>query len=593
MNKIINIFSRIKSFVLSHKIISLIVLVVFIGVAIAVYVFFPKEQSLTYVTQAAKKGNISVSISGTGQVSSLKNVNISSKVSGDVVGVYIESGDNVSDGETLFKIDSSEQLKNVKSAELSLESAELTLEDMTSPVDELTLLQAQNSLIEAQESKETAESNLEKSYDDGFNNVSNAFLELPSIMTGFDTVLFSTTITDSQQNIDYYASAIDFATAYEGTKYRNEAYTKYEAAKAAYDKAFADYKATSRFSDKATIESLITETHDTIKTISDAIKSATNLIELYRYTMNDEQKTYDSAADTHISTLSGYTSQTNSQISTLLSSTTSIENYQKTIESSERTIKVKQLSLDDIEAGYTDLEIRTQELAVEKAEQAVSDAKVTYNNYWVKAPFSGTIASVDTIVGDTVNSGTVMGSIITKKMIAEITLNEVDIASVEIGQKVNLTFDALDDVTIEGEIDEVDAVGTVSQGVVSYTVKISFDTDNASVKPGMSITADIIVTSVSDVLTIPAAAVKTGRDSSYVEVMNSDGTIERKTVETGITDDTTIEVISGLSEGDKVVVSSSSSTKKATTSTTNSTTTTTQEGPGAGGGGMDMMMITR
>jgi HlyD family secretion protein len=288
--------------------------------------------------------------------------------------------------------------------------------------------------------------------------------------------------------------------------------------------------------------------------------------------------------------LSGYTSQTNSQISTLLSSTTSIENYQKTIESSERTIKVKQLSLDDIEAGYTDLEIRTQELAVEKAEQAVSDAKVTYNNYWVKAPFSGTIASVDTIVGDSVNSGTVMGSIITKKMIAEITLNEVDIANIEIGQKVDITFDALDDLIIEGEVAEVDAVGTVSQGVVSYTVKISFDTDNTSVKPGMSITANIIVNSVADVLTIPATAIKTMKGASYVEVMNSSGVIERKTVEIGLSDDTTTEIKTGLSEGDKVVTSSSSSTKKTTTTTTKSNTGSSQQGPG---GGVDMMMITR
>ncbi|MFA5169298.1 MAG: efflux RND transporter periplasmic adaptor subunit [Candidatus Paceibacterota bacterium] len=586
----IKIFSKIKNFIFSHKILSAVILIAVIGSAAAVYFLLPKKESLTYVTQAVKKGDISVTISGTGQVSSLKEVNISSKVSGDVIGVYVESGDDVTEGDVLFKIDSTDELKNVKSAELALESAQLDLEEMTSPVDELTLLQAQNSLIEAQESKETAESNLEKSYDDGFNNVSNAFLELPSIMTGFSNVLFSTTITDSQQNIDYYASAIDYVSEYQGTKYRNEAYAKYEAAKAAYDKAFADYKAASRFSDKTTIESLIIETHDTVKTISDAIKSATNLIELYRYTMNDKQKTYDSTADTHITTLSGYTSNTNSQISTLLSSTTSIENYKKTIESSERSIKVKQLSLEDVEEGYTDLEIRTQELTVEKAEQALANEKVTYNNYWVKASFSGTISGVDTIVGDSVNSGTVMGSLITKKMIAEITLNEVDIASVEIGQRVDITFDALDDLSIEGEVAEVDAVGTVSQGVVSYTVKISFDTDNTSVKPGMSITANIIVDSVADVLTVPATAVKTMQKSSYVQVMNAEGVIERKTVETGLTDDTTIEIKSGLSEGDKVITSTSSSTKTTTTTKTNTTNSDTQQGPG---GGMDMMMITR
>lgn len=574
---------------MSHKIISLIILFAVIASSIAVYVFLPKKENLTYITQVAKKGNISVSISGTGQVSSLKEVSISSKVSGDVIGVYVKSGENVNQGDTLFKMDSTDELKNVKSAELALESAQLVLEDMKSPVDELTLLQAENSLIEAQESKENSEDSLEKSYDDGFNNVSNAFLDLPSVMTGLNNLLFLKTLssTDSQQNIDYYASAINFFNEYEGTKYRTEAYAKYVAAKAAYDATFAKYKATSRFSDKATIESLISETQDTVKSISDAIKSATNLIELYKYVLSNKQQDYNSVADTHIATLSGYTSKTNSHISTLLASKTSIEENKKSIESAVRSIKVKELSLEDIKEGYTDLEIRTQELAVEKAEQAVSDAKETYNNYWVRAPFSGTVASVDTIVGDSVNSGTIMGSIITKKMIATITLNEVDIANVEVGQKVNLTFDALNDLIVEGEVAEVDTVGTVSQGVVSYSIKISFDTDNKSVKPGMSITANIIVDSVSDVLTVPAAAVKTGRGISCVEVMNNEGVIDKKTVETGITDDATIEIKSGLNEGDKVIVSSSSSIKKTTTKST--TTNNQQQGPG----GVDMMMITR
>ncbi|NCU27312.1 efflux RND transporter periplasmic adaptor subunit, partial [Candidatus Nomurabacteria bacterium] len=372
--------------------------------------------------------------------------------------------------------------------------------------------------------------------------------------------------------------------------YRNETYSKYVAAQASYDATFVEYKSVSRFSEKETIETLILDTQETVKAISDAIKSATNLIELYKYVLTNKQQQYNSSADTHVSTLSGYTSKTNSEISTLLSSTNSIEEDKKSIESAQRSIRIKQLSLEDVEDGYTDLEIRTQELAVENAEQDLADAKETYDNYWIRAPFSGTISGVDAIVGDTANSGTVMGSIITKKMIATITLNEVDIAKIKIGQEVDITFDALDDVSVKGEVSEVDTVGTVSQGVVSYTVKISFDTDNESVKPGMSITANIITESVSDVLTIPSSAVKTVSGTSFVEVLNN-GVPEKKTVETGITDDVTTEIKNGLSEGDKVVVSTttgSSSKKSTTTTTTNSNNQ--QQGPS---GGMDMMMLTR
>lgn len=591
--KIKNIFPGIKSFALSHKIVSVLILVAVVSSPFAVYYFFPKKAIVSYVTQAVKKGNISVSVSGTGQVSSLKNVDITSKVSGEVTAVYAEAGEAVSKGDILFKVNSTEGEKNVKQAELDLESAQLKLEEMTSPVDELTLLQAQNALTDAEESKANAETNLEKSYDDGFNNISNAFLDLPSVMTGLNNVLFSKSLSsnNSQQNIDYYATIVNYySDGSMGTVYQDDAYDKYIVAKTAYDKNLSDYKAASRFSDRATIESLIAETYDTVKSIAEAIKSANNLIELYRYTLSEKNQTYNSLADTHVSTLSGYTGKTNTQLSNLLSSKNSISGYKDDIESAERSIRVKQLSLNDVEEGYTDLEIRTQELAVENAEQDLSDAKETYANYWIRAPFAGTISAVDAIVGDTANSGTVMGSIITKKMIATITLNEVDIAKIEIGQEVDLTFDALDNVSVKGEVYEVDTVGTVSQGVVSYTVKISFDTDNQSIKPGMSITANIITESVSDVLTIPSSAIKTFNGNSFVEVMNGT-TTERKAVETGITDDATTEIKSGLSEGEKVVVSTSSSTKK--TTTTKSTTTNNNNNQQGPGGGVDMMMITR
>lgn len=578
MEKIKKFFSKIKTFALSHKILSVAILIVLVASPFVISYLMPDKTTVTYVTQAAKKGDVSVAVSGSGQVSSLKNSNISSKVSGEIVGVYVEAGDAVSKGETLFKIDPSEQAATVKDAELALEQAQVKLEEMKAPVDELTLLQAQDSLTSAQESKTKAETNLEKSYDDGFNDVSSAFLDLPSIMTGMYNVLFGKTINSngSQQNIDFYATAINYYEDSGGTKYRNDAYDKYVAAKTAYDQTLLDYKATTRYSSEEEIESLINETYDTVKLLAEAVKGANNLVEYYKYTLSDRQQTYNSAADTHVSTLSGYTSKVNSHLSTLLSAGNSIDDYKDSIVSAERTIKEKQLSLEDVEEGYTDLEIRTQELAVETAEQTLSDAKTAYNNCWIKAPFSGTIASVDAIVGDNASSGTVMGSIITDAMVATITLNEVDIASVEIGQEVELTFDALDDLAVTGEVSEIDTVGTVSQGVVSYTITISFETDNASIKPGMSITANIITESVKDVITVPSSAVKTMGNTSYVQILNN-GVPEKRTVEVGISDDTTTEIKSGLSEGEKVVTSTVSGTKKTTSSsTTESTKSTTQ-----------------
>ena len=584
-----NIFSGIKSFVWGHKILSVIILIVIVSSPFAINYFFPKKTTVSYVTQAVKNGNISISVSGTGQVSSLDEVSLTSEVSGKITSVYVENGEEVNKGDLLFKIDSSEGEKNLKSAQLALESAQLALEEMQEPVDELTLLQAENSLIEAKEAKVKAESNLEKAYDDGFNTTSNAFLDLPSIMTGLNNILFSDNISvnGSQENVDYYASIISNYND-KAVQYKNDVLSKYATAKTKYETSIANYKTVSRFSSKETIEDLIVEAYDATKAIAEAIKSANNLIELYKYTLSDKQLSYNTIADTHLNTLSGYTSKTNSHLSTLLSAKNTISDDKDNIVSAERSIRIKELSLEDTKEGATDLEIRIQQLTVEQKEADLADAQETLTDYSIRAPFGGIISTVSVSKGDTASINTVMGSIITHEKIATITLNEVDIAKVKVGQKVNITFDALDDLAVEGEVYEVDAIGTVSQGVVSYSVKISFNVDNESVKPGMSISANIISESVSDVLVIPSGAVKTMGGKSFVEVMNSDGKVERKTVEVGITDDTSIEVKSGLTLGEKVVTGTG--TSKTTTKTTTTKTNTNQGGPGSAG---DMMMLTR
>ena len=206
----------------------------------------------------------------------------------------------------------------------------------------------------------------------------------------------------------------------------------------------------------------------------------------------------------------------------------------------------------------------------------------------IRAPFDGTIVNINSEIknGNSVSAGTVLASVVTQQKIAEIPLNEVDAAKVKVGQKVTLTFDALADVSITGKVIDVDLSGTVTQGVVSYGVKIAFDTQEEKVKPGMSVTADIITDVKQDVLLLPNNAVKNQGTSYAVELVDASGqstqallasasgTIlsdkpKSQTVEVGISNDTSTEIVNGLKEGDVVVVStvnsSSSSTNNSST----------------------------
>jgi len=194
-----------------------------------------------------------------------------------------------------------------------------------------------------------------------------------------------------------------------------------------------------------------------------------------------------------------------------------------------------------------------------------------------------------------------VANIITKQEIAEIAFNEIDAANIKTGQKVTLTFDALPEATISGEVIEVDTVGIVNQGVVSYGVKITLDTEIEEVKPGMSITADIIIEAKQDVLVLPNSAIKSEGEYYYVELAdvseemkqqllaNVSGAIlptlpKLQPIEIGLASDFSTEIVAGLQEGD-VVISSTINPSAAQSAQTRTTQNQGFQIPGMSSGG--------
>lgn len=520
----------------------------------------------TYALAAVEKGTLITSVSGTGQVSASNQVEIKPKVSGDVIYVGVKNGQEVWSGALIAQIDSTDAQKAVRDAETNLETAKLSYEKVVEPATSLEMLQAENALTQAKTS-------LEKSYDDGFNTVSNAFIDLPSVMSDLNNVLFATTISQNggQTNIAVYA---DMVKDYDDSVllFKESAELKYASARNAYDKSFLNYRATSRTSDSATIKSLITETYGTTKTVADAIKRASDMLSFVKDELSERSLPIPSSLTTYQSTLSSASSKINSHLSSLLS-------IKNSIVSSEYSIIEKTESLSVLKDGADSFDIRSAKISVNQKEDALLDAQENLSDYYIRAPFWGQIASLDVKKNDSVSSGTLVATIVTKQKIVEISLNEVDISKIKVNQKATLTFDAVENLTLTGEVVEVDAIGTVSQGVVTYNVKINFDTDDERIKPGMSVSASIITEAKQDVLMVPNSAIKSQGDVSYVEIfekeiataqISSSETPTQQIVETGLSNDTSTEIVSGLSEGQKVIsrttAASSSSAAQTTTS---------------------------
>ncbi|OHA90787.1 MAG: hypothetical protein A2665_00730 [Candidatus Zambryskibacteria bacterium RIFCSPHIGHO2_01_FULL_46_30] len=242
-------------------------------------------------------------------------------------------------------------------------------------------------------------------------------------------------------------------------------------------------------------------------------------------------------------------------------------NYVANLENYENT--KSELQRMENQSGTSGIELESKELSVRQKENALLNAKENLRDYYAVAPFDGVIAAVKVKTGETVSANTILGTIITKQKTAEISLNEIDAARAQIGQKASLTFDAIPDLTLTGQVREIDAIGTASQGVVTYNAKIIFDTQDDRVRPGMSVSAEIVAETKTDVLTVPNAALKS-QNGSFAEVVDNispqvsltanvsaaflPNLPRRQEVEIGISNDEVTEIKSGLKEGDIVVV---------------------------------------
>lgn len=530
-----------------------------------------------YTLGNVSKSTIVASISASGQVSASNQLDITADVSGNITSVAVKPGQKVGAGATIARVDSADAQRALRDAQTSLENAKLSLEKLQKPASGLTLTQAQNALASAQESKTTADENLTKAYTDASGDIVSTFLDAPDMLASLESILTGTSINHSQWNMDYYLSAMQTSSnnAYAA---RNDAYQKFTAAKASYTSAYSNYQVLGSDASPTEITALLAKSETMLTSFAEAVKSADAFIRLYKTTMEGQNNPVNAAATNAITTLGDLNTQTVTHLTAVSADDSTITSATQSAASAVRSIAEKQQSLADVQDGPDDLDVRSAQLTVQQKEDAVADALATLADYSIRAPFGGTVASVTAKTGQRIGNGGAVATIVTERKLATLSLNEVDATKVALGDKATLTFDAIEDLTLTGSVDEIDTVGTVTQGVVSYTVKVSFDSQDSRIKPGMTVNAAIITDVKADVLSVPSSAVKTQNGASYVLVftpeidaaagskgITSKSEPTRVPVETGISDDTTVEIISGLTEGQQVVTRSTTASAAAAT----------------------------
>jgi len=218
-----------------------------------------------------------------------------------------------------------------------------------------------------------------------------------------------------------------------------------------------------------------------------------------------------------------------------------------------------QARLSQISGDPTTSDLARAEARVAQAQAQLDQAQIRLDDATLRAPFAGTVAAVNLAPGEAVSAQQAPVTLIdTSHYLIRVTVDEVDIGKINVGQAVSVLIDALGTPNLDGKVLRVEPLPKSDSAVTAYLVTVEIDPSGRNLKPGMTASATIVADSRSDVLTLPAAAVHGAGDSATVDVVvtgaDNKPTVEQRAVTVGLRTSERVEILSGLSAGEQVVI---------------------------------------
>jgi HlyD family secretion protein len=194
--------------------------------------------------------------------------------------------------------------------------------------------------------------------------------------------------------------------------------------------------------------------------------------------------------------------------------------------------------------------------AVQTAQTGVQTAQTNLDNATLRATVAGVVQTINGTVGEPASTSTTTPVILvanTGTVQLHGTVGESDVSKLKLGQVANVTVDALTGQKMTGKVVSLDPVATIQSGVPVYGIDIAVDVPASGLRAGMSGTASVILASKQNVLLVPNTTIRTVNGQRGVQLLK-DGEVVDTAATFGLANDTVTEVVSGLAEGDVVVI---------------------------------------
>lgn len=481
-------------------------------------------------TSIVSRGNLTSELSSSGTISPKDTYSITSLVEGEVVAADFEEGDQVVEGQVLYQID-------VSSMESELTSANNSLE------------RANNSYAQALEDYQEALSDYSGNT---YKSTRSGFIQTLNIQAG-----------------DKVGANTDLVTIY------NDQTMKMKVPFLSGEAALIGVGS----------QAVITLA-DTEEELSGVVTAVSNMDEvldggrLVRYVTlevaNPGGLTTEHRAAVMIGEFTsalegGFEPVTNTTMKSDISSSVEVEallvNEGDYVTVGTPIFRMNSKDAEKIIQSYKDAMDQAQE-KVESAQSKVDSTQDSYENYTITAPISGQVISKSIKAGDNISkssSGSTTMAVIydLSEVTFEMSVDELDVRSVAVGQRVEVTADAIEGKTFTGTVTNISLESSQSNGVTNYPVTVTLD-EVGDLLPGMNVDGRIILDEAEDTLMIPVDALMRG-NRVYIKddtVTEAQGTVpagfRAVEVETGLVNDEYVEILNGLAEGEIVYVSESS-----------------------------------
>ncbi len=488
------------------------------------YLIFGRSKEPAYEFTTAQRGDIIQEVSVTGRIKPAHDVDLAFENGGRVSRIFVDIGDNVAVGQKLVQLGNAGLYAQLAEAEADLKTQKAELEELKVGTREEEIkveeIKVENAQAALEEAKKNLVDKMQDAYtksDDAVRNKIDQFFEKPAIPN--PTIDFP--LTDNQLKIDVEWQRLVTENTLTSWKF--------------------SLGELNPAGDLFFYTNLTKSNLNQIKTFLDkaaqALNAAKTSSKLTQATI-DGWRTDMATARTNV----------NTALSNLLTADTALKTAESNFNLANQELLLKR-------AGATNEQLQAQEAQVEKAEASVLNYQAQIAKTVIVSPIAGVVTRQETKVGEIVSANANVVSIISAANFEiEANVPEADIAKIKIGNPAKVTLDAYgDDVEFEAKVVKINPAETIIEGVATYKATFQFTEDDERIKSGMTANIDVMADKRENVIVLPQRAVITKDGDKIVRVVKGNNIMEVK-VETGLRGSYgDIEIIKGISEGDKVI----------------------------------------